>query len=314
MQMKKVKIIQDFIPIGTMSRIGEKRKKKWIVIHETGNTSPRAGAKNHANWLQNVAKANNEYRSWHYTVDDSVIYQHMPDDEVAFHASDGNKSDGGNYSGIGIEICVNPESVFSVAIDNAAMLTANLLKKHKLDMSAVKQHHDFARDGKNCTYKIRTKELWKAFLGMVNGYLNLKEVGKVDEKQLQFSMGDKVILNGYAYRDSYASRRGMKFTNMKCEISRIVDSNRAAPYLLNNTLGWAREQDLTYQTTGQPKEVVEGSTVRVSGKLYTTSYAGVAARTISGVYKVTMIIPERTAGVLLNGNFGWVRIQDCVAT
>lgn len=315
--MANVTIIESLIPSGTMSRIGEKREKKWIVIHETGNRSAGAGAKNHAKYLQSVAKANNQYYSWHYTVDDKEIYRHIPDEEVAFHAGDGSKLDGGNYAGIGIEICVNPESNFSVAVDNAASLTADLLKKHQLGLSAVKQHHDFSSYGKNCPETIRNNGLWAPFLQMVSEYVEGKGKGKgkgdlVEEKQLLFKQGETVELEGYVYADSYAGRAGQKFSHKLCVITRVADANRAAPYLLDNGLGWAKEQDLAYPQSTQPRPVAEGSRVRVNGNLYTNSYGGVPVRAISGLYNVTMLLPERPVGVLIGGNLGWVRVQDCV--
>lgn len=156
------KIIQDFIKSGTKSRPGKKNKKKWIVIHETGNISPRANAKNHANYIKNLALQNKTYLSWHYSVDDKDIYQHIPDEEISWNAGDGQKIDGGNMAGISIEICVNSDSDFNKSIDNAAYLTGYLLLKHNLDISAVKQHYDFNK--KNCPQKIRACNLWNDFL------------------------------------------------------------------------------------------------------------------------------------------------------
>ena len=144
----KVNIIEDIIPQkGGKVRPGDVRQKKWIVIHETGNSSKGADAKNHSTYLKNLAKANTTYVSWHYTVDDHEIYHHIPDNEIAYHASDGRVEGGGNMASIGIEICVNSDGNFDKARDNAAWLTAKLLKENNLTIGAVKQHHDFAPDG-----------------------------------------------------------------------------------------------------------------------------------------------------------------------
>ncbi|MBP0979095.1 MAG: N-acetylmuramoyl-L-alanine amidase [Oscillospiraceae bacterium] len=156
------KIIQDFIKLGSKCRPGKKNPKKWIVIHETGNSSPKAGAKNHSNYIKNLAIQNKTYLSWHYSVDDKEIYQHIPDDEISWNAGDGQKIGGGNMAGISIEICVNSGSDFKEALNNAAYLTGYLLLKHNLDISAVKQHFDFS--GKNCPQKIRESNLWNEFL------------------------------------------------------------------------------------------------------------------------------------------------------
>lgn len=62
----------------------------------------------------------------------------------------------------------------------------------------------------------------------------------------KLKVGDTVILNGHLYVDSYASIKGKYCTNKKAKITKIAaQSNlRKAPYLLDNSLGWAREVDL----------------------------------------------------------------------
>ena len=300
-----MEITKDLIPKGNKCRPGTKHKKQWIVIHETANKSKGAGAKNHAKYLHNLAKADSTYLSWHYTVDDSSIYHHIPDDEIAWHAGDGSVEGGGNYAGIAIEICINPESNFVKAVENAANLTAKLIKKHGLNLSAIKQHYDFS--GKNCPQNIRTKGLWKDFLSKVEKHL--KSDGQSSNEK-KFSVGDKVVLNGHVYTDSYGSKAGMRFSAKSCEITRVVNTARKAPYLLDNGLGWARKQDLTHKSLARPI-LAPGAKVRVSGMLYTTSYGENPVRKIEGVHTVTRIISGRKAGVLLDGNLGWVSPSDC---
>ena len=83
-----VQIIQDFIPTGRKNRPGRANPMKYITIHNTGNTSKGAGAKNHAAYIKSDA-ATNDQKSWHYTVDDKEVYQHIPDNEVVYHCGDG---------------------------------------------------------------------------------------------------------------------------------------------------------------------------------------------------------------------------------
>lgn len=167
-----INIIDSIIPISQNARPGTKRIIKWIVIHETDNTSKGAGAKNHASYLMNVAKGGTTYVSWHYTVDSKEAYHHIPDDEVAWHAGDWGKDpvNGGNAAGIGIELCVNSDGDFNKTMTNAAQLSAYLLKKYNLPISAMKQHFDF--NSKNCPRTMRAQGLWQGFLNTVQNELN----------------------------------------------------------------------------------------------------------------------------------------------
>lgn len=158
-----IPVITDFIPVDTLGRPGQERKIKYIVIHETGNPGKNADAASHDHYLQE--EADSQRKSWHYTVDDREIYYHIPDNEIAFHAGDGLKKDGGNLNGIGIEMCVNPESDYEQTLKNTAELTAMLLKAYDLDIGSVKKHQDFS--GKHCPEKLLDENRWNDFIKMV---------------------------------------------------------------------------------------------------------------------------------------------------
>lgn len=307
-----IKITEKLIKTNTKCRPGTVRKKQWIVIHETANPSNGAGAENHAKYLARLAEENTTYLSWHYTVDDKTIIRHIPDSEIAWHAGDGEKEGGGNMAGIGIEICVNPESDYKKAMANAAELTAKLLKENELAMSAVRQHNEFSSYGKNCPQKMRDGGLWNEFISMVkSSYSALSPTPTVPPQTgSDFKVGDKVTLNGYVYSDSYGAGAGRKFSYKVCTITKIADISRKAPYLVDDGLGWVRGEDIS--PAGQaPKELTVGSRVNVNGNLYTTSYGENPVRAISGNFTVTRIIEGRKAGVLLDENFGWVEKSSC---
>ena len=153
-----VQIIKDYIPAGRLNRPGKSNPMKYITIHETGNTSKGAGAKAHASYLRNVG----DKVSWHYTVDDSVIYQHLPDNETAYHAGDGANGPG-NAQSIGIEICVNVDGNFDKAVRNAAWLVRKLMAEHNISAANIKQHHDW--NGKDCPHNLR-KGGWADFMAL----------------------------------------------------------------------------------------------------------------------------------------------------
>ena len=146
---------------GAPGRPGTKREIKYLVIHETGNPSDGTGAKSHSNFLQSGGSGKT---SWHYTVDDHEIYHHIPDDEIAWHAS----SEDGNTHGIGIELCVNADGDFEETFQNGARLTACLLKAYGLTADDIRQHGDFTE--KNCPETIRDTGRWAEFLQRVKAY------------------------------------------------------------------------------------------------------------------------------------------------
>ena len=52
----------------------------------------------------------------------------LPDQEVGWHAGDKMTENGGNMTGIGIELCVNEGNDFDKTMENAAALCAELMK------------------------------------------------------------------------------------------------------------------------------------------------------------------------------------------
>ena len=163
-----VQIIQDFIPKGRKNRPGYKMTPRYITIHDTVNPGAGANAKAHAAYLKGAAAAAIP-ASWHFTVDDKAIYQHLPLNENGWHAGDGTNGTG-NRQSIGIEICENRDGNRAVAEANAAWLVAKLLKDYGLGLDRVKQHYDWS--GKNCPRVLRgRKGGWQDFLAAVESHL-----------------------------------------------------------------------------------------------------------------------------------------------
>lgn len=162
-------IITDFIPTGRKNRPGIKMTgPKYITIHDTANLSKGANALMHAKYLKGDDAANRP-ASWHFTVDDEHIIQHLPLDEIAWHAGDGAKG-AGNTSSIAIEICENADGDRSKAEANAAELAAHLLQQFGLPLEAIVQHNRWS--GKNCPHVIRARTGgWESFLAEVQARL-----------------------------------------------------------------------------------------------------------------------------------------------
>lgn len=161
-----LRIIQEFLPTGADNRPGGSNPDTYITIHETGNFAKGADAAAHAAYLRG-SSAQAAPVSWHYTVDDHSIYQHLPDGERAYHAGDGG-SGPGNATSIGIEICVDAGRDFEQAKANAASLVRLLMERHGIPLDRVVQHNHW--DGKDCPKTIRaTAGTWEAFLGLCGG-------------------------------------------------------------------------------------------------------------------------------------------------
>lgn len=162
-----IPVTQKILPEGYAGRPGIKRTVRQIVIHETANTSRGANAKSHAKYLLEYGK--DTEISWHYTVDDHEIYQHLPENEVGWHAGDKLNEGGGNQAGIGVEICINEDGDYEKALTNAEKLTAHLLFKYGMTIDHVKQHADFMQ--KNCPTLLRDSGRWEEFLQKTAEYL-----------------------------------------------------------------------------------------------------------------------------------------------
>ena len=180
-----INITQDFIPEGRNNRPGRANPMKYVTIHNTGNSSKGAGARNHASYIKSDTAANVPV-SWHYTVDEKEIVQHLPDNEIAWHAGDGG-SGTGNAQSIAIEICMNSDGDLLRATDNAAELTASLCRKYGVPIENVVQHNYWKStkypNGKNCPEMIRAGKPydWNTFLAKVESLMTSETAPKPAE-------------------------------------------------------------------------------------------------------------------------------------
>lgn len=147
------------------------KKPKYIIIHNAGtNGDPSAEQ-------LNKSMNNQEYKSWHFSVDESMAVEGLPLNRNNFSCGDGANGDG-NRNGIAIEICRDMSSsddVANRAEANGALLAAILLKKYGLSVKdGLKKHQDFLMtDGtyKYCPHRILDNG-WDEFVAKVESYYN----------------------------------------------------------------------------------------------------------------------------------------------
>lgn len=172
------------IPISNKtSRPRIKMLPKYITIHNTGNS--KADALANSKYVDTATG----YVSWHFTVDDKMIYQELPINEVAWHAGDGNGP--GNMQSIGIEICEHQGINWEKAKANAVALIIILMQELNIPLSNVVPHQKWS--GKYCPHKI-LDEGWDKFISLIK-----KESDKnMDEKVSDYAQTswEKAIKKG----------------------------------------------------------------------------------------------------------------------
>src|SRR5262249_20012379 len=125
----RLNIVQDFIPGGKSNPPGTKVKAAGVTITQhhqpTKSPKPAPPAK-----YQKGADARKRQVSWHFTVDDTSIYQSLPTNEIGWHAHNSK----GNATTIGVEICMNSDLDVKAAYARAALLVAVLAFQNKINV------------------------------------------------------------------------------------------------------------------------------------------------------------------------------------
>lgn len=179
-------IREAFIPEG---RYGRHRirfmRPRFITIHSTQNRGGGANARAHARLLQRggLTSRHNSlgYLTWHFTVDESRIYQSLPTNEQGQHA---DYEGPGNKRSIGIEMCENRGNSRSATLDRTARLAAELMRRYDIPLRNVVPHQHWRRirhsdrknmGRKNCPHFLLARgkrgRKWQAFLDQVKSHL-----------------------------------------------------------------------------------------------------------------------------------------------
>ncbi len=169
-----IRITQQILPRNSRSRTRYRMTPQYITIHSTQNWKAGADALRHSLALRRGALGK---IGWHYTTDEDIAVQHIPDNEQGNHAE--NYRGPGNRYSIGIEMCEHPGNSRSATIDKTAKLAAYLMHTYNIPLSRVVPHYNWPRRGykvanKNCPHFLlnngRPGRKWRNFLKKVNNY------------------------------------------------------------------------------------------------------------------------------------------------
>lgn len=151
---------------------GGSGKPTGVCIHNTGRivvpegTTP-AEQYTRATW----PNANMHSVRVHYYVDHAGAWQNLREDEVGWHAGDGNDGPG-NGGMLAIEIIMDGsgDEIDRAAEDNGARLAAALLHRHGLTADDLHTHYELSPVKKYCPVYLLPR--WDAFRGKVAAYLD----------------------------------------------------------------------------------------------------------------------------------------------
>lgn len=156
---------------------------KYIVIHDTGNSTPGAGANAHKKYfLTTERKASADF----LVEEDTVIKLNNYYKYFTWHCGDGKGKYGiTNSNSIGIEMCINAGSNYQKTVNNTIILTYKLMQKLNIPLNRVVRHYDASR--KRCPGSMAANDWdkWQRFKQALKAYIdeqNAPDIILVDYK------------------------------------------------------------------------------------------------------------------------------------
>ncbi|MCY9198919.1 N-acetylmuramoyl-L-alanine amidase family protein [Bacillus atrophaeus] len=302
-----VQIIQDFIPKDHNNRPGYAMNPTYITVHNTANTAAGANAKMHARYEKNP----NTATSWHFTVDETEIYQHLPLNENGWHAGDGNGS--GNRKSIGIEICENNDGDFEKAVANAQWLIKKLMKEQGISLANVVPHKHWS--GKLCPRKLLDR--WDSFKAGISGSSSSssKTTTKETPKSSKASGSLKSKVNDLRFysKPSWSDKDVVGTVDKGLGFPTVVEKvkvGNAYQYKVKNSKG------ATYYITAADEYVT------VSGNIKKSTPAKSSNKTSSGIKSIgeIKIVGVKSSAIVMDKpdrnkakNLGTVKLGDTIS-
>lgn len=164
---------------------------KYITIHNTGNAG--ASARANSDYIQGL----DSYKSWHFTIGPNEIFQHLPINEIGYHAGDGETGIG-NTQSIGIEI-----AEVEGAEETAIKFIAELMKATNIPIDNIVPHKRW--NNKNCPRLILPH--WTDFVSDIQKELlktqsmTLEQAKEMLQTNAQLDSNTMQYLSYYKYGD-----------------------------------------------------------------------------------------------------------------
>lgn len=170
-----------------------------------------------------------------------AAYQTLPWNYRGWHCGGS-----GNDTHIGFEICedgLSDSEYFSAVYREAVELCVYLCKQYGLTEKNVICHSEGFKLGIASNHSDVMHWFPKFGKSMDTFREDVRKDLAGTAAPVVFSVGDRVVLNGAVYADSYGGGKGRTFQNRTCTVTRIVDLKRSCPYLLDG-LGWVTKDSI----------------------------------------------------------------------
>ena len=169
-------------------------KVEWVTVHNTNDIKEAEGTNDAEQYTRATFNGNMGGVTVHYYIDETDCWQLLNEDEVGYHAADGQYGPG-NTTSLAIEIIMDG-SGFKADIeaeDRGALLAAILLYKHGLTIDRLTTHNHWYSQ-KYCPVYILPH--WNEFKDKVASYLtSIKNISDLRELE----DGEKYVLQAGAF-------------------------------------------------------------------------------------------------------------------
>ena len=262
-----MKVVQDFIT-SKINRPGQKLVTvKGIVIHWTANTAKGADATRHRKYVQNTDR----YGAAQYYVDDKIVMQIMPENEVAWAVGANSYTKIGkslyangkppNYTTISIEMCVNSDADFKLVVENTVELVVYLLQKYHLTINDIYRHYDIT--GKDCPHMYINQKDWGVFLYRVKDALGDVQNGRKIELDYDQATYGTVLCDNLSIRKGPATTWDVVGTYKKGAVVSIREKSLVG--WCRTDEGWINSKYVQLSNTPPQVKPTTGPSLKING-------------------------------------------------